>query len=289
MLDSSGVTVNNYGWVSFDWLSATIDDGSFYIAMIQTAPSPFAAPIGVDTDNPTYFRSYTFLAGAPDWVLSPLQDFMIRAWVYGPEGDAMVDNASKSWKATPRVPANWQQYGMTASGTLPTILPGYERSDVTIKGVTGMETRDVMQYRVARYSDFDPNGSPAAGTLTELASTGNQYYNDYAWAGLPMGWYAYGVKALYTSGLYSDYTISNIVGHLMDYEVTVNVTLSTGLEPINVEVTLQGLEYPYETYFAVTPASGTVVFDMVWRGHYDISAYKIGYDEYRINNTFVNP
>ena len=24
MLDSSGVTVNNYGWVSFDWISATI-------------------------------------------------------------------------------------------------------------------------------------------------------------------------------------------------------------------------------------------------------------------------
>ena len=61
-----------------------------------------------------------------------------------------------------------------------------------------------------------------------------------------MGWYAYGVKALYTSGLYSNYTISNIVGHLMDYQVTVNVTLSTGLEPINCEVTLQGLEYPYE-------------------------------------------
>ena len=53
-----------------------------------------------------------------------------------------------------------------------------------------------------------------------------------------MGWYAYGVKALYTSGLYSNYTISNIVGHLMDYQVTVNVTLSTGLEPINVEVDL---------------------------------------------------
>ena len=74
----------------------------------------------------------------------------------------------------------------------------------------------------------------------------------------------------------------------MDYQVTVNVTLSTGLEPINAEVTLQGLEYPYETYFAVTPGSGTVVFDMVWRGHYDITAYKIGYDEYKINNAFIN-
>ena len=88
MLDSNAVTVNNYGWVSFDWLSATIEDGSFYLAMIQTAPAPFSAPIGVDTDNPTYFRSYSYFQGAPGWVLSPLQDFMIRAWVDGPEGDA---------------------------------------------------------------------------------------------------------------------------------------------------------------------------------------------------------
>ncbi|MBP6871326.1 MAG: carboxypeptidase regulatory-like domain-containing protein [Bacteroidales bacterium] len=288
MLDSNSVTVNNYGWVSLDWMNATIEDGSFYLAMIQTAASPFSAPIGVDTDNPTYFRSYSFLVGAPDWILSPLQDFMIRAWIVGAEGDMMANNAKGEWKATPRVPAIWTNYAATASGTLPRILPGYERNDVQIKAVQGMANRDVTNYRVARYSQFDPNGSPAAGTLTELATTANQFYNDNAWAGLPMGWYAYGVKALYTSGLYSNYTISNIVGHLMDYQVTVNCELSTGLEPVNVEVTLQGLEWPYETYFAVTPASGTVVFESVWRGHYDITAYKIGYDVYKINNAFVN-
>ena len=288
MLDSSGVTVNNYGWVSFDWISATFTEGSFYLVMIQTLGSQNSAPIGIDTDNPTYFRSYSYFAGAPDWVLSPLQDFMMRAWVDGPEGDALTDNAPKAWKATPRVPANWQQYAMTASGTLPRILTGYERSDARYRGVEGMGTRDVTNYRVARYSNFDPNGSPAAGTLSELATTTNLFYNDNAFGGLPMGWYAYGVKALYTSGLYSNYTISNIVGHLLDYQVTVNVTLSTGLEPINVEVELKGSEYPYENYFAVTPGSGTVVFDMVWRGHYDISAFKIGYDMYMIENTFIN-
>jgi hypothetical protein len=293
MLDSSGVTVNNYGWISFDWLNATIDDGSFYLVMIQSSGNQTSAPIGVDTDNPTYFRSYMYLAGAPDWVLSPLQDFMMRAWVYGPEGDAVVDNAgsndnNKVWKATPKVPAGWQKYAQTASGTLPKILPNYERNDVRYRGVEGMSNRNVTNYRVARYSNFDPNGSPAAGTLSELATTTNLYYNDNAFGGLPMGWYAYGVKALYTSGLYSDYTISNIVGHLMDYQVTVNVTLSTGEEPINCEITLQGSEWPYETYFLVTPGSGTVVFESVWRGHYDITAFKIGFDEYRISNAFIN-
>ena len=71
-------------------------------------------------------------------------------------------------------------------------------------------------------------------------------------------------------------------------QVTVNVTLSTGLEPSGVEITLKGLEYPYETYFDVTPASGTVVFDFVWKGHYDLTAIKIGYDTYVISNTFIN-
>ena len=81
--------------------------------------------------------------------------------------------------------------------------------------------------------------------------------------------------------MYSNYAVSNIVGHLMDAEVTVNVTLSTGEEPSGVEITLAGLEYPYETYFDVTPASGTVVFPFVWKGHYDLTAMKIGFDTYR--------
>ena len=59
MLDSTGVTVNNYGWVSLDWMGATIEDGSFYLAMYQSGNSPNAAPIGIDTDNPTYFKSYS--------------------------------------------------------------------------------------------------------------------------------------------------------------------------------------------------------------------------------------
>ena len=62
MLDSAGVTVNNYGWVGCDWLNAEITDGNFYLAMVQTGTAPFAAPIGIDTDNPTYYKSYSKFA-----------------------------------------------------------------------------------------------------------------------------------------------------------------------------------------------------------------------------------
>src|SRR5512138_949696 len=30
------------------------------------------------------------------------------------------------------------------------------------------------------------------------------------------------------------------------------------------------------------------LFDPVWKGHYDVTAFKIGYDTYKISNTFIS-
>ena len=289
MLDSSGVTVNNYGWVSVDWMNAEITEGDFYVAMLQTAPAPHSAPLGVDMTNPTYYKSYSKIQGNP-WSLSAYQDFMIRAWVNGPEGVALnTNNTTARFVYPPKISQEeFNKIALSKSGVIPSNHGGTESNAVRYAGVESASNRNVANYQVARYSDFDPNGSPDAGTLTELATTGNLSYNDMAWADLPMGWYAYGVKAKYTSGDWSDYAISKIVGHMMDYNVMVNVTLNSGLEPSNVAITMQGMEYPYETYTAVTPASGQVIFDPVWRGNYSFEAFKIGYDLYRIDNIFVN-
>jgi hypothetical protein len=81
-LDSMDVSVINYGWVEFEGMTAQIEEGDFYLAMKQLAPAPNAAPVGVDTDVPTYFISYSKY-GNNSWNLSPLQDFMIRALVNG--------------------------------------------------------------------------------------------------------------------------------------------------------------------------------------------------------------
>jgi hypothetical protein len=80
-LDSMDVTVENYEWVEFEGMTAEITEGNFYLAMKQLAPSPDAAPVGVDMDNPTYSRSYSHFLGGPGWVLCPLQDLMIRAFI----------------------------------------------------------------------------------------------------------------------------------------------------------------------------------------------------------------
>ena len=59
LLDSVPVTVNNYHWVEAHGLSAVITSGDYYIAMLQTAAPPAAAPLGVDMSLPTYNRSYS--------------------------------------------------------------------------------------------------------------------------------------------------------------------------------------------------------------------------------------
>ena len=246
MLDSSGVTVNNSGWVNLDWLNAQITDGSFYLAMYQDGNVPHVAPIGVDTDNPTYFRSYTkFQAGT--WNLSPLQDFMMRAWVNGPQSDNEI------------------------AGT-----------------IADLPNRNVVGYMLAHYVDFNPADTLIGGYFSDFAQTGNLYYNDFAWSGTGQGWRAYGVKALYTSGLYSEYTLSNIVGHLMDCNATFNISLTTGLPAENVEITLTGLDYPFEKFSGTTLSSGNALFENIWKGHYNILIDKIGFDPYLLEEVEIS-
>jgi len=163
LLDSMTVVINNYGWVEFLFPGPypAIDSGSFYLGMVQTAPAPNAAPIGVDMDNPTYLLSYSRFQGT--WSLSAFQDLMIRAWI--------TDDS--------------------------------------------IPVPSIDEYEIARFSNFDPGGSPLEGDTTILDTTDNTLYIDNLWAGLPPGWYAYGIKSHYSTGEWSDYYVSSMVPHLM--------------------------------------------------------------------------
>ena len=59
------------------------------------------------------------------------------------------------------------------------------------------------------------------------------------------------MKAVYETGE-SIWVYSNIVGHGIDNEFTVNVSLCDGNDPDNAEVTLVGLDYPYDVHFGLT-------------------------------------
>ena len=135
-LDSVEVVVDNYFWVDFSNLDATIYDGDFYIAMVQQTIPPDIPPVGVDYTIPTVYRSYNYIADTDMWVFSPYQDFMIRAFVTGTNGKELQTVPAKEKLLKP------------------------ENKNIASRDVTG--------YKIVRYSGFDPDSIPSSGTTNIL-------------------------------------------------------------------------------------------------------------------------
>ncbi|MCK5765220.1 MAG: carboxypeptidase regulatory-like domain-containing protein, partial [Bacteroidales bacterium] len=220
VLDSITVTVNNFGWVEFSGLDVTLDDGEFYLSMLQINPSPNTAPIGIDASLPNVYRSYSRTTITPDWSLSVYQDFMIRAYVEGSQTDVLTDSYTMVYP--PKVNREKaSEYFSTANNSPFVTRPGTVKAGSTgnIEGyVDNSET--VLYYTVARMSDFDPNLGPATGIMTVLENVTTFTFDDDAFGALPMGWYAYAVQVAYSGSSLSTWTYSNIVGRDMDAAVT---------------------------------------------------------------------
>lgn len=289
VLDSIEVVVDDYGWVDFGGLYATLNDGDFFLVMYQGGVPPVAAPIGIDYDIPTVYRSYSYIASAEVWSLSSYQDFMMRAIVNGPQygSDDMVLNAEKVYPPKPM----YDEYIATAR---PNGLPGTVKSG-EIKAAPEYainSNRDATGYKVSRFSNFDPDffPTPTGDTNVLVQNTSDFSYNDVAWGGLPEGWYAYGVAARYdqSGNVWSDYTFSNIVGHLLDVAVTINITTTNGEIGDSTSIIFSGQEYPADVHTHFTDETATVTFDPVWKGFYDLYCFKVGYETYEIFDIFVN-
>ncbi len=279
LLDSIVVDVNNYYWVTFDSLNATITEGDFFLVMWQLAFPPNAAPVGVDNQNPTVYRSYVKV-GNHNWTVSPYQDFMLRAVVNGINTGATMNAGAEDKMIYPPKIAGFKGYIATGP---PKGIPGMEKSGIIRPVESQAGDRDMTDYTVALVDGFDPDAgqTPEDGTLTPLLNTGNTSYNDTGWGGLAEGWYAYAVAVNYESGDTSDWTYSNIVGHLKDVAVTMHFTLCDGETPDNIIVTLVGHSYPFNTYIDTTNENGYVGFDSVIKGFYDIFVAKVGYQNFQ--------
>jgi hypothetical protein len=247
--------------------------------MLQLTPSPNAAPIGIDQEAPIAFRSYSRMSGT-EWSLSVYQDFMLRAYVDGPQTDMITEEGKTV--CPPKVSYEQaQEFFSTANNSGFVTVPGTVKSGKIIN-IEGFEnpSEAVDYYVVARMSDFDPIAGPATGTMTTLSNETGLTYVDNDFNGLPMGWYAYAIQAVYSSGLMSPWVYSNIVGRDMDVEITFEITLCDGNDPIDVEITLFGQDWPYDELFGVTDITGIYVFEQVWKGVYDYEVTKIGYEIY---------
>lgn len=283
--DSVVGTITAPGWLTVTGLSSVVESGSFYLAMIQNQDGPNCAPIGVDETNPKAYKSYTkFVTNGGDWVLSAFQDFMMRAIVASPiSGDdkAVAGNV----KLVPGKSAGY------ISAHAPYTVPGVEGVATIGPAPADFATDAVHHYKLWRLSGFDPDAAlPGAGTLILLNSnlTGTTYTDGGStWAGLAQGWYAYAIKSVYPNGDESDYIYTNIVGHKMQADVTINVLQTCGFVPAEgAEVSFVGNDYPYEVYTATVPASGIVTFK-VWKGDYTLTVTKGGYDVWTADFTIT--
>ncbi len=152
-------------------------------------------------------------------------------------------------------------------------------------GVTA-EGINVDYYRVDRFSNFDPNGSPLLGDTTFLADVTSSYYNDYDWAALPMGWFAYGVKEHYVDGGWSEYNLSNLAGHMTSYTVTLNIILCDTTWWEYTVVKVNGEEVP-----AVLSPGGAIVtleINSPFPVSIDILVYCPGNDAYALDNEYIS-
>jgi hypothetical protein len=258
-------------------LNATIEDGSFYLVMVQGATSPNCAPVGVDQQNPIVYKSYSRnVVAGQGWGLSPYQDMMIRALVNGVAADDNVRTASNE-KRSPL-----KQRGMIS--LLPaTAQSGVEGEAQYLAVQNNQGSRDITGYKVWRIAVANPDAGPESGTLTLLnGNVATTNYTDAAFGPLPEGWYAYAVAANYTNGGESVKAYSNIVGHKKLVDVTVNISLTTGGSPAGAVVTLTGMDYPYTVLSQTVPEAGQVIFEDVIKGNYTLLAAKVGFDNYVI-------
>ncbi len=271
VLDSVVITISNYGWVEFnDVFDRTITDGDYYIAVWQFNGGNQSAPIGIDNEIPISYRSYARLQGF-DWVVSSYQDMMIRSTVNGPD-QGVTMNTNPNRLVRPVKPVI-KCYMATKE---PNVPPGYMKAGEYKRVAIDSTLRGFVDYEVERISDFDPNNGPYDGIKTMVAQLSETNITDSQYVNQPQGWYAYAVRANYYSGE-SKWVYSSIVPHLMDATVTFNVSLCDTSLVDDIEVTLTGLEYPYNTYFLTSGNTGTIYFDSIIKGHYNIRIYKVGY------------
>jgi len=282
---SHTVAVNNYGWVSGSWAGDTITSGDFFVVLKQNFTNPAnSVPIGVDTDIPTAWKSYSKNVGTlSPWIISPFQDYMIHAILRSPldanSGDSPIaDN------------------GMKAMITVPTSTDAVDA---------------VQKYYITRYPYNVVSETMGAGftfTKTAIGSTTNITATPFLdngtatnqWVSLPAGWYVYGVQAVYPTVdgnvQLSPMVYTEAVPHKLFSTITVNVKSVCQGNPVQEGAVVTLTPTPTSTYpedyypelEATTGATGTVVFDntnaaagdYTLQANYTLTVKKPGYYPY---------
>ncbi len=138
------------------------------------------------------------------------------------------------------------------------------------------DNRTINKYKVYRLVEGTQN-DPSQWTLlndnvTELT------YADNDWAGLDNDWYRYAVKAVYSDDQEAEAAFSNLLDKGLKTAVTIEVTTNTTDNSEGAKVMLSNTSnYDYTYIGFVSNADGTIVFDDVMKGTYNITIELEGY------------
>ncbi|MEI7662472.1 MAG: choice-of-anchor J domain-containing protein [Bacteroidota bacterium] len=114
---------------------------------------------------------------------------------------------------------------------------------------------------------------------TSIAATSSNTIPDNSWSSLPCGPYRWGVKAQYPGNRWSPVTFSNILGKCWTAPVTIHLNPSCLTAKFSgTFVHFVNLAYPDTNYAAISDTTGLVAFPHVWKGTYQMTASKFGYD-----------
>jgi Secretion system C-terminal sorting domain/Carboxypeptidase regulatory-like domain len=165
------------------------------------------------------------------------------------------------------------------------------RAKVSTDPGDGFSAPDPLAFKITRYSNFDPDGSILAGdSLILNDSLLSTQYTDTDFYSLDQGWYAYGVAALYDQNgpKYSDYALSNIVGHENYFNVSFILNTNIDNPATQAEVTICGLDFPYKKYFALTGEDTTCLIEHAWEGTYCLKISRLNLEDYCDSNVLIH-
>jgi len=113
-------------------------------------------------------------------------------------------------------------------------------------------------------------------------------YTDISWGTLPAGLYQYAVVANYTNGVTSRPRLSNTLAKDMEAEFIVNITTSGGDPATGATVTLINQDGNEDHIYEATAGATGVTFPAVWKGVYDITVTKFGFEPFTADSIIIN-
>ncbi len=258
LLDSvSFVAGSMTGWITVNGLNATISSGDFYLGILFQCDSLNCLSLGVDETDPDAGKSYSrnVTAGEP-WMLSSVQDFMIRA---------IVDE--------PVQPSGGKAFVLDNGSGLPGLTSVGEKNTATVREIDASES--YIHYLLYRFTNIDPLIGPYSGSMAVLTidiTDTTFLIGGTTWVCIAPGWVAFAVQAIYNDGLESEMKFTEPVAHNLFADV--NITVLSGCDTLPLQgatVTLSGGEYPYDTLVQQTSGGGIASFPDIIKGIYEIS------------------